>query len=145
MFELLLILAGLIAIGGALIAFDGSRDVFHPLVFVGPMMAFLYCWMPLQLLHHDALVQFFDEDQLRHVQMLNILGVSAFVLGCLGAGVRIRKTRFAQRKLSAPRRAANAGCIGDRGRFGAYLLAHHDSQCGRFAAGVRLVVCGRLG
>ena len=99
MFELLLILAGLIAIGGTVIAYDGSRDVFHPLVFIGPMMAFLYCWMPLQLWHHGALAQFFDEDQLTHVQLLNVCGVSAFVLGCLGAGVRIRKTRFAQRKL----------------------------------------------
>lgn len=101
MFEMLLIVAGLIALGGAVIAFDGSRDVFHPLVFIGPMFAFLYCWMPFQLVEHNALARFFDEEQLQFVQWLNVLGVLAFVLGCLGAGVRIRKTRFAQRKVNA--------------------------------------------
>ena len=100
MFELLLVAAGLIALGGAVIAYDGSRDVFHPLVFIGPMFAFLYAWMPFQLLQHNAFARFFDDRQLQHVQWLNVLGVLAFVLGCLGAGVRIRKTRFAQRKLS---------------------------------------------
>lgn len=99
-FQILLLAAGLIAITGTIIAFDGSRDVFHPLVFIGPMMAFLYCWMPFQLLEHNALARFFDDGQLRYVQWLNICGVAAFVLGCLGAGVRVRKTRFAQRKLS---------------------------------------------
>lgn len=100
-FDLLLIAAGLIALGAALVAFDGSRDVFHPLVFIGPMFAFLYAWMPFQLLQHNALARFFDDEQLVHVQLLNVCGVLAFVLGCLGAGVRIRKTRFAQRKLNA--------------------------------------------
>ena len=128
MFELLLILAGLIAIGGALIAFDGSRDVFHPLVFIGPMMAFLYCWMPLQLLHHGALAQFFDDDQLVHVQILNVCGVAAFVLGCLGAGVRIRKTRFAQRKLSergAQRMLVASAIVGGLG-LTCWLITIHN-------------------
>ncbi len=94
MFELMLIVAGLIAIAGAIIAFDGSRDVFHPLVFIGPMLAFLYCWMPFQLLRVNALATFFDTDQLHFVQTLNILGVLAFVVGCLSAGVRVRKIRL---------------------------------------------------
>ena len=97
----MLVAAALIALGAAVVAFDGSRDVFHPLVFMGPMLAFLYAWMPFQLVEHDALARFFDENQLQHVQLLNVLGVLAFALGCLGAGVRIRKTRFAQRKISA--------------------------------------------
>ncbi len=101
MFEILLIATGLIALGAAVVAFDGSRDVFHPLVFLGPMMAFLYAWMPLQLVQHDALSRFFDDGQLRHVQLLNMLGVLALCLGCLAAGVRIQKTRLAQRKLNA--------------------------------------------
>lgn len=100
MFELLLIAAALIALGATVIAYDGSRDVFHPLVFIGPMMAFLYGWMPFELLQHGALAPFFDDDQLRHVQLLNVCGVLAFCVGCLATGVRIRKTRFAQRRLS---------------------------------------------
>ena len=55
MFELLLLLAALIALAGFFVAYDGSRDVFHPLVFVAPMLAFLYSWMPWKLLQHDAL------------------------------------------------------------------------------------------
>ena len=50
MFEALLWASLAIALLGLLIAYDGSRDVFHPLFFIGPMMAFLYGWMPLQLL-----------------------------------------------------------------------------------------------
>ena len=93
MFEVLLIVAGVVALGGAAIAFDGSRDVFHPLVFIGPMMAFLYCWMPFQLLRAGALSTYFDPDQLQFVQTLNVLGVLAFVFCCLGTGVRVRKKK----------------------------------------------------
>jgi hypothetical protein len=127
-FEILLILAGLVALGGAVIAFDGCRDVFHPLVFIGPMFAFLYCWMPFQLVQHGALAQFFDDDQLRFVQTLNVLGVTAFVVGCLGAGVRIRKTRFAQRKLSAPaakKLLIGAAVIGSLG-LSCWLITIHN-------------------
>lgn len=101
MFELLLAAAGLIALASAAIAFDGSRDVFHPLVFMGPMFAFLYFWMPFQLWRADGLARYFDDAQLLHVQTMNVCGVAAFAAGCLAAGVRIRRTRFAQRRLSA--------------------------------------------
>ena len=93
MFELLLLAAAGLAIAAAVIAYDGSRDVFHPLLFIGPMLAFLYGWMPWKLLQHNGLDRFFDGDQLRFVQTLNVLGIAAFVLGCLAAGVRFRRTR----------------------------------------------------
>ena len=54
MFELMLLAAAGVAIVGVLVAYDGSRDVFHPLVFIGPMFAFLYGWMPWKLLQHDG-------------------------------------------------------------------------------------------
>ena len=128
MFELLLVMAALIALGGTVIAFDGSRDVFHPLVFIGPMLAFLYGWMPFELLRHNAFAQFFDEGQLIFVQWLNVFGVLAFVLGCLGAGVRIRKTRFAQRKMSplgARRLLVASGVIGGLGLI-CWLITIHN-------------------
>ena len=93
MFELLLVLTAVIAVAGLVIAYDGSRDVFHPLVFAGPMLAFLYAWMPWKLLQHNGLESFFDNDQLVHVQTLNILGVLAFVVACLAAGVRLPPQR----------------------------------------------------
>ncbi len=104
MFEALLWAALAIAVIGMFVAYDGSRDVFHPLFFIGPMMAFLYAWMPLQLLHSGSLFQYFDLDQLEFVQGLNVLGMLAFVLACLAAGSRVREPRSPAPKLSS------AGC-----------------------------------
>ncbi len=102
MFEALLFLAVAIALVGLLCALDGSRDVFHPLVFIAPMLAFLYGWMPWKLFSNGAFAQFLDNDQLTHVQTLNLLGMLAFVGACLAAGVRLRNQRRAEvRTLSA--------------------------------------------
>ena len=89
MFELMLLLVAVIAVGGLVIAYDGSRDVFHPMIFIGPMLLFLYAWMPWQLLRNNALGRFFDGEQLMFVQTLNILGVLGFVVGCLAVGARL--------------------------------------------------------
>lgn len=91
MFEALLITTLLIAGFGIFCALDGSRDIFHPLVFIGPMLAFIYFWMPFKLWSAGGLDQFFDSNQLLFVQRINIFGVLAFVLACLFAGVRLRK------------------------------------------------------
>ena len=91
MFEALLwAVAGVAAIA-LFCALDGSRDVFHPLVFIMPMMGFLYAWMPLKLLASDGLAPYFDTSQLLFVQTLNLLGVLAFASGCLAAGSRVRR------------------------------------------------------
>ncbi|WP_213803599.1 hypothetical protein [Granulicella sp. dw_53] len=94
MFEIMLITGAAIAIFGVIFALDGSRDVFHPLVFIGPMLAFLYGWMPWKLASTDGLARFFDDDQLLFVQTLNLLGILAFVAACLTVGVRIPKKEF---------------------------------------------------
>ena len=99
-YELLLVAAVVVAIGGAVIALDGSRDVFHPLLFIGPMLAFLYGWMPWQLYHAGGLAQYLDGAQLVDVQRLFVLGVFAFVASCLAAGVRVK--RQSGEKGSAP-------------------------------------------
>ncbi len=98
MFELMLLAAAGLVAFGVLVAYDGSRDVFHPLIFIGPMLAFLYAWMPWKLLQGNALDRFFDGDQLRFVQTLNLLGIAAFVFACLGIGVRLRR----KQRASAP-------------------------------------------
>ena len=119
MFEFLLFLAVAIVAIGLLCAFDGSRDVFHPLVFIGPMLAFLYGWMPWKLLSNGAFEQYLDPDQLTRVQILNVLGILAFVLSSLAGGVQLASRRRADPpRLSALacRRllfgAAVAGAIG---------------------------------
>lgn len=89
MFELLIIAVLLISLLGWACALDGGRDVFHPLVFIAPMMMFLYAWMPFKIWSVTGLDQFFDSAQLRFVQTVNVLGVLAFVGACLAAGVRV--------------------------------------------------------
>jgi len=101
MFDALLWAALLTAALALFCALDGSRDVFHPLVFIMPMMAFLYGWMPLRLLAADGLARFFDDQQLLHVQILNVLGMLAFAGACLAAGARVRRPRGPRRPLAA--------------------------------------------
>ena len=118
-YEILLIAAAVIGVGGAMIALDGSQDVFHPLVFIGPMFAFLYGWMPWKLHASGGLAQYLDDDQLVTVQRLFVLGVLAFVLACLGAGVRLKRRSSAPSPRLTPEAArrllfggAVAGSIG---------------------------------
>ena len=92
MFEWLLVATVILVAIGILVALDGSRDVFHPLVFIGPMFGFIYFWMPFKLWSADGLDRFFDANQLFYVQRLNILGVAAFMLACLCAGLRTPRT-----------------------------------------------------
>ncbi|MDQ1469939.1 MAG: hypothetical protein QOJ99_1419 [Bryobacterales bacterium] len=70
------------------IAFDGSRDIFHPLMYICPMFLFIYTYMPMRLHSAGQLAIYFDDSQLVFIQMLNLLGVIAFIGGCLAAGFR---------------------------------------------------------
>ena len=118
MFELLLFAAAGVALLSVIAAFDGSRDVFHPLVFIGPMMAFLYGWMPWKLLQQDGLSRFFDNDQLLFVQSLNVLGILAFVGACLLVGTRIKRPAQARQSLApltAQRLVIGGGIVGSLG------------------------------
>ncbi len=108
MFELMLLGTAAIALVALAIAYDGSRDVFHPLVVIGPMLFFLYAWMPYRLLEHNALDRFFGIDQLQHVQTLNIFGVLAFCVAALVVGVRFRKPQLE----SYPPRVLNRLLVG---------------------------------
>lgn len=96
MFEVLVWATIAVALLGALCAYDGSRDVFHPLLLVAPMFLFLYGYMPLRLWQEEHLANYFHDEQLVHVQTLNLLGVAAFVAGCLRAGVRVRRVGHRQ-------------------------------------------------
>ncbi|MBV9769706.1 MAG: hypothetical protein JOZ32_09065 [Bryobacterales bacterium] len=81
-------------------AYAGSKDVFHPLMFIGPMMAFMYAWMPLKLDTIGGLAGFFQRDQLDHVQWINFCGVICFVLGCLSVGARLPIVRLQEPQAS---------------------------------------------
>ena len=100
MFEWMLALGAVLTIAAIVIAFDGSRDVLHPLMFIGPMMLFLYAWMPYKLLAADGLSRFFDDHQLVFVHGLNLLGMAAFLIACLSVGLRLPRVLPAREKLS---------------------------------------------
>ena len=65
------------------------------------MMAFLYGWMPLRLSAADGLARFFDDEQLLHVQIINVLGMLAFAGACLAVGARVRRPREPRQPLAA--------------------------------------------
>ncbi len=88
MFEFLLWAAILIAAAGALYAYSASRDVFHPLMFLTPLVMFLYGWMPMKLASNGGLDGFFQKDQLVFVQSWVVAGVASLVIGCLTPGCR---------------------------------------------------------
>ncbi len=73
---------------GMCYAYAASRDVFHPLMFIGPMLLFMYVWMPLKLDSFGGLDGFCQPEQLNHVQTVNAAGVMCFVVGCLSVGCR---------------------------------------------------------
>ena len=100
MFLTILLLTAVIAAIGTIAALDGSRDIFHPLVFIGPMMIFLYTWMPWKLYMNGGLARFFDSEQLLFIATLNLLGVLAFVSCCLAVGVRSVPRNNIRTKLS---------------------------------------------
>jgi hypothetical protein len=90
-FELLLCCTAVVLVLGMAAAYDGSRDILHPLFLLGPMLAVLYAWMPFKLLTSGGLDAFFDRDQLIHVQLLYLFGTVACICGCLLAGTRVRR------------------------------------------------------
>jgi hypothetical protein len=92
-----------------------SRDVFHPLMFLGPMLLFLYVWMPLKLESAGALDGFFQPEQLEHIQWINLAGVICFVVGCLHASARVFGSTRRSPKVSPQTLAiggAVLGCLG---------------------------------
>lgn len=132
MYEALLWAAGGIAIAGLLAAYDGSRDVFHPLFFMAPMLAFLYTWMPSQLLSSGALFQYFSDRSARFrsdAECSRHSGLCAGVSGCRdeASGIAYSTLQAVAGQLPpAPDRGTSGG------ERGTGLLDHIHRQCGRF-------------
>jgi hypothetical protein len=91
MFELLMWASMAVAATGIVYAYTVSRDVFHPLIFIGPMLIFMYVWMPMKLSASGGLDGFFQKDQLEYVQFINLCGILCFTLGCLSAGCKTKE------------------------------------------------------
>ena len=80
----LTLLIGIITLGGIYVAYQRSRDSFHPIIYLGLMLFVLYCYIPLNMFRSNStkLFLFLSLEQLEYVQILNLLGII-----CLFAGV----------------------------------------------------------
>src|SRR6185369_13010843 len=88
MFDALVWASLAIAAFGIVYAYYTSRDVFHPMMFIGPMLIFMYVWMPIKLDASGGLEGFFQKDQLEFVQLINLAGIACFTIGCLSVGTK---------------------------------------------------------
>src|SRR5262249_39380982 len=59
------------------------RDVFHPLVYIAPMFAFVYGYMPLKLIQSNTLFAYLTEEQATFASAIMFCSTLAFMLGCV--------------------------------------------------------------
>jgi hypothetical protein len=77
------------------IGYRRSRDPFHPMVYIGLMLLYFYCYMPIRLFTQDpqGLFRFLSINQLIFIQGLNLAGVLALAAGILAGSGNIRYVR----------------------------------------------------
>jgi hypothetical protein len=82
-----------LCVTGVVLAYANTRDSFHPLLILLPMMAILYWYMPWSLLNNGSINAFLDLDQRVFVQTIFFVGVAALIVGCFIGGGLKRPTR----------------------------------------------------
>lgn len=91
MFEFLLALtAGLIVIGTGwgVIRYN---DTLHPLVYLLPMAAFIYVYMPVRLYRAGGLLSYFTIGEVEFVQTVVLLGIGGLFLGAVYGSQRLQR------------------------------------------------------
>lgn len=89
LFEFFAYLTGLAVLAGVVLAWVIHRDSFHPLIYIGPMLVFLYSFLPLYLAitQREELRGYIGDGDLTYVQILNGLGAIGLCAGILlGSG-----------------------------------------------------------
>ena len=86
MFDLYLWGVLLFCILGFLIAYGSTRDCFHPLVILLPMLVVNYWYTPWVLVKGGSLNAFLDLGQRDFVQTIYFFGVIAIMVGCFAGG-----------------------------------------------------------
>ena len=81
-FELFTFLIGSVAVAGMAWAIWGVGDTLHPLVYLMPMVGFIYAFIPVSLYHDQGALYYFSQNELSIVQGYNLLCVMALALGC---------------------------------------------------------------
>ncbi len=99
MLKELIWLTGAVPLLCMVIAYLRSRDAFHPLMYLGPMLIYIYAFRPGTYFYQDLLQSYFpDESKLAWAQLVQFASVTAFCLGCL----RIRVPPQAVRRMTGP-------------------------------------------
>lgn len=83
MYNTLIALTAAICVFGMLIAYMRFKDVFHPLMLLLPMSAFMWVYMPYKLIQGDQMWKFLTIDQVTFVQVMVVLTVGAMTMGAL--------------------------------------------------------------
>jgi oligosaccharide repeat unit polymerase len=84
MFEELIWLTGIVPAACMLLAYIRTRDTFHPLMFLGPMLIYIYAFRPGTYFYQDLLRTYFpDESRLAWAQLVQFASTTAFCIGCL--------------------------------------------------------------
>jgi hypothetical protein len=85
LFEFLAYLSGLAVLALVILAWVTHRDSFHPLIYIGPMLIYLYSFLPLYLsfTQREALRGYLRDGDLIYVAILNGLGALSLCLGIL--------------------------------------------------------------
>jgi hypothetical protein len=89
LFEFFAYLTGLAVLAAVVLAWVIHRDSFHPLIYIGPMLLFLYSFLPLYLAitQREELRGYIGDGDLIYVQILNGLGAIGLCAGILlGSG-----------------------------------------------------------
>jgi hypothetical protein len=125
MFDAQLWLGIIIAAAGMVYAYDGSKDVFHPLIYISPMLLFAYGWMPIRLQALRGLEGYFQMDQLIFVHFVYVLGILALVLGCLSIPAKSESSERSLPRMTdhSRRTLLVGGCLVSLVGLGAWVIS----------------------
>jgi hypothetical protein len=91
-----------IAIAGFAWSLLKLRDVFHPFAYLMPMVAYLYVYLPYELVHQNILTEEVF-DSAAHVQLINGSCIAALVAGIFLGSHRPKKPRKQDAQFSTER------------------------------------------
>jgi hypothetical protein len=101
------------------LAYVRYGDVFHPVMVMAPMCAFLYVYMPWKLISNEDLLNFVSEDQATFYQFLIVLVVGLFLGGML-VGSKPNPSDAQRQRVVSDR---------DKVRLGAYFFGGIGFAC----------------
>src|SRR5688500_9384463 len=87
MYEFLVCATAAVAFGLAFIGYWMSKDVFHPALFLGPMLAYSYWLVPLVVTRDSVVWHLLPRSEMVWVQLYYLMGVACLCGGTLIAGV----------------------------------------------------------